>query len=327
MEDHERDEAFDLKVFIDSRDKSATDLRDKVYVVRGLANTAIAEGIIVDYSNSVERVYTDLAKHLLKIQPGLRVLSAVVLQHRKHSTLHLPPWVPDWSQRQWGGGILQKYYRFLPSKLFKAGGISKCRVVEVEDSKTICLEGIRLDAEKSIIPIKSILMNKENNFFVITEVKLREMATETTSQVIYPFNGELSWKAFFHTLTADRSALSIRIREDYRAKFFSTFRDWNPSHSHLERMDDLPATAWIEISKTLGAIIEDKVMFVTEKGYLGLGQDGSQVGDIVCILFGGETPFMFRQSSPPQEGRFQFISECYIHGVMDGEIMNNQDSN
>jgi hypothetical protein len=51
----------------------------------------------------------------------------------------------------------------------------------VEDSETICLEGIRLDTVKSVIPIRSILMDKENKAFVITEAKLREMATEATS--------------------------------------------------------------------------------------------------------------------------------------------------
>jgi hypothetical protein len=315
---YNREEVFDLKVFIDSRDKSATDLRDKVYALRGLLNSIIAEGIIVDYNNSVERVYTDLARHLLTAQPGLRVLSAVVLQHRKFSALNLPSWVPDWSQRQWGGGILQKYYRFAPTKLFKAGGTGKCcRIIELEDSETICLEGHRLDTVKRVISVK-----EQRN---ITESKIREMAKETTLQETYPFTGESLWKVFFHTLTADRSALSSRVSEDYRSKYFSAFRNWNPDLPPNERLENLPTAAWAEISRTLGAIIEDKAMLVTERGYLGLGQEGSQVGDVICILAGGETPFMLRQS-PAHEGLFQFLGECYVHGVMDGEAMNNEGS-
>ncbi len=316
LDGHDREEAFDLKVFIDSRDKSASNLRDKVYALRGLLNSNIKKGIIVDYNNSVERVYTDLAKHLLTAQPGLRVLSAVVLQHRKSSTLDLPSWVPDWSQRQWGGGILQKYYRFAPSKLFKAGGTSKCcRVTELEDSETICLQGHRLDTVKRVVSVK-----ETRN---ITELTVREMAKETTLQKTYPFTGESLWKAFFHTLTADRSALSSRVSEDYRSKYFSAFRNWNPNLPPNERLENLPTAAWAEISRTLGAIVEDKVMLVTERGYLGLGQEGSRAGDVICILAGGETPFMLRQS-PADGGRSQFLSECYVHGVMDGEVLNNQ---
>jgi len=318
LDGYSREEAFDLKVLIDSRDKNATNLRDKVYALRGLLSSTIAKGIIVDYNNSVERVYTGIAKHLLTAQPGLRVLSAVVLQHRKSSALNLPSWTPDWSQRQWGGGILQKYYRFAPSKIFKAGGTGKCcRVTELEDSETICLEGHRLDTVKIVVSVK-----EQHN---ITESRVREMAKETTLQETYPFTGESLWKVFFHTLAADRSALSSRVSEDYQSKYFSAFQNWNPNLPPNERLENLPTAAWAEISRTLGAIIEDKAMVVTERGYLGLGQEGSQAGDVICILAGGETPFVLRQS-PAHEGRFQFLAECYVHGVMDGEAMNNQAS-
>ena len=141
----------------------------------------------------------------------------------------------------------------------------------------------------------------------------------------YPFTGEPLWEAFFHTLTADRSALSSRVSEDYRSKYFSAFRNWNPDLPPNERLENLPTAAWAEISRTLGAIIEDKAMLVTERGYLGLGQEGSQAGDVICILAGGETPFMLRQS-PAHEGLFQFLGECCVHGVMDGEAMNNEGS-
>lgn len=66
-----------------------------MYALRGLLNTTVSKGIVVDYNHSVERVYTDLAMYLLTVQPGRRVLLAVVLQHRKTSALHLPSWVPD----------------------------------------------------------------------------------------------------------------------------------------------------------------------------------------------------------------------------------------
>jgi len=151
------------------------------------------------------------------------------------------------------------------------------------------------------------------------------LAKEITLQETYPFTGESLWKAFFHTLTADRSALSPRVSEDYRSKYFSAFRNWNPNLPPNERLENLPITVWAEISGTLGAIIEDKVMLITERGYLGFGQEGSQAGDVICILAGGETPFMLRQS-PAHEGRLQFLSECYVHGVMDGEVLNNQGS-
>jgi len=62
-------------------------------------------------------------------------------------------------------------------------------------------------------------------------------------------------------------------------------------------------------------------MFLSTQGYLGLSQEGFQVGDVVCIFLGGEVPFLLRESMSPNSGKFQFLSECYVHGVMDGEAL------
>jgi len=35
-------------------------------------------------------------------------------------------------------------------------------------------------------------------------------------------------------------------------------------------------------------------MFVTGEGYLGLGQEVSEVGDVACVFYRGETPFVLR---------------------------------
>jgi hypothetical protein len=85
---------------------------------------------------------------------------------------------------------------------------------------------------------------------------------------------------------------------------------------------DLPASAWELVSKDIGTIIEDTNMFLTTHGYLGLGHEGLDAGDIVCILSGGEVPFILRETAKREDrGVFQFLSECYVHGVMDGEAV------
>jgi len=63
-------------------------------------------------------------------------------------------------------------------------------------------------------------------------------------------------------------------------------------------------------------------MCVTSEGYLGRVPRGSEIGDTICILFGGCVPFVLRDTG---DGYFKFIGECYIHGIMDGEAMDSQD--
>ena len=108
----ERDEQLDLQVLLISpRNKECRDLRDKVYALRGIAGKAFAgkafaEGIVANYSQSVERVYIDCARHWLRTRSDLRGLTAVKLCYRLRSSIQLPLWVPDWSQPSCHGGIM-----------------------------------------------------------------------------------------------------------------------------------------------------------------------------------------------------------------------------
>ena len=88
----------------------------------------------------------------------------------------------------------------------------------------------------------------------------------------------------------------------------------------------LPAEAWTEVSKAIATIIEDKDMLLTERGYLGLSHEGFHIGDVVCVFTGGEVPFLLREGGASGNGMFQLLGECYIHGVMDGEVMQSPES-
>jgi hypothetical protein len=68
-------------------------------------------------------------------------------------------------------------------------------------------------------------------------------------------------------------------------------------------------------------------MFLTARRYLGLGHGGFRIGNVVCIFTGGEVPFLLRQAMAPRDWMFHLFSECYVHGVMDGEAMKNPEGN
>lgn len=58
--------------------------------------------------------------------------------------------------------------------------------------------------------------------------------------------------------------------------------------------------------------------FVTHMGYIGIGPADTKAGDTVCILNGGQTPYVVRGVDG---ARWNFIGECYVHGIMDGEVL------
>ncbi|KAF4956020.1 hypothetical protein FGADI_4193 [Fusarium gaditjirri] len=65
----------------------------------------------------------------------------------------------------------------------------------------------------------------------------------------------------------------------------------------------------------------DKALFVTEKGYLGLGPARTEVGDVVSLIAGAHVPLVLRKGG---QG-WILIGETYVHGVMYGEAVNNGD--
>ena len=53
----------------------------------------------------------------------------------------------------------------------------------------------------------------------------------------------------------------------------------------------------------------------TEKGYLGIEPSGARKGDVLCVLKGGDVPFVLRGK---ENGYWELVGEAYVHGIMDG---------
>ena len=63
-------------------------------------------------------------------------------------------------------------------------------------------------------------------------------------------------------------------------------------------------------------VIAWRRLMVTEKGYLGLTVAATEPNDRICILAGCKTPLILRSRGD----YFHLIGECYVHGIMRGEI-------
>ncbi len=63
-----------------------------------------------------------------------------------------------------------------------------------------------------------------------------------------------------------------------------------------------------------------RVLFVTGKGYMGLGSWNAKVHDRVCVLKGADTPFLLR-AHPTEGSRHTLVGESYVVGIMEGEAM------
>jgi Heterokaryon incompatibility protein (HET) len=59
-------------------------------------------------------------------------------------------------------------------------------------------------------------------------------------------------------------------------------------------------------------------IFVTSQGYLGLGPQHLQTGDVVALFEGADLPYVLRTRN---NGGFELVGESYVHGIMNGEFI------
>ncbi|KAK8052969.1 heterokaryon incompatibility protein [Apiospora saccharicola] len=70
---------------------------------------------------------------------------------------------------------------------------------------------------------------------------------------------------------------------------------------------------------------------ITKRGYLGLAPMGCRMSDVVCILTGGDVPFVLRPDKASSRGdsegegdiggstQYEWVGESYVHDIMRGE--------
>lgn len=69
--------------------------------------------------------------------------------------------------------------------------------------------------------------------------------------------------------------------------------------------------------------VYSRSFFVTTGGFMGIGPIRTMTGDIICILLGCKCPFVIRPTET--EGRYHFVGECYVYGLMCGEAIDGLD--
>ena len=73
---------------------------------------------------------------------------------------------------------------------------------------------------------------------------------------------------------------------------------------------------WKEENDRNTRFILSRAFIITSKGYMGLAPAGTQPGDIVCVLRGGDVTYILR----PINEYHRLVGECYVEGIMNGSF-------
>ncbi|KAJ8112001.1 hypothetical protein OPT61_g5537 [Boeremia exigua] len=95
-------------------------------------------------------------------------------------------------------------------------------------------------------------------------------------------------------------------------------RDW-----HQTRPDH---GVFTDLYESLIGMMENQSFFITKSGYIGIGPSRTTAGDQIWVFSGGNVPFVMRGMDEDKQEcpQLALIGDAYVHGVMDGEIMDNK---
>jgi hypothetical protein len=127
---------------------------------------------------------------------------------------------------------------------------------------------------------------------------------------------EVQWRTLICNVTPDME----KAPKEYE-KIYEAWRRCN----RVERSTDLTADFLQQRPFTIifSSCNNDKIFGVTGNSYLGMFPKSAVAGDEIWVLFGGDFPFVLRKM---QRARYyQLVGQCYIHGIMEGQLGLKQD--
>jgi Heterokaryon incompatibility protein (HET) len=322
-----------LSLVSEFRTSKATDSRDKIYSLLGLASDG--KSMILDYSISTVQLYVRFAIQdledcfTLARYQGLRRRTLRILNYCLPSPQlrGLPSWVPDWTvsipfssvgeelggeafgvssnaggeNDQWQGFIQSTYEPYTLNvwglEIDKVSKIGNIITLSADFLRPLFLAWVYLNAP----PVHGGISNRH-----ITENQLRWL-TERLSELSITFK-----------TAADSENTNERLFFFLNRLFYvdaCQIGGQTVEHEvHNDAIDDMNIRLLLE---HLRQAKSSKRFFTTDRGRFGLARIDIQEGDRVCVFFGGADPYILRKEG----GHYIFVGNCFCEGLMLGEGM------
>ncbi|KAF7676362.1 hypothetical protein GT037_005867 [Alternaria burnsii] len=314
-----------------SRNLQATDPRDHVYAFLGCPVAKDGKGrtlVDADYTSSIHVLYIRLAHALMKSPTeGPFALSAVY--HRSRESLlnsGCPSWVPAWHVRVDHGVRIMD-----PKYWYRANGSTKFfTTISPNEEGFLTVGGFIFD--KVVWSSNTIQVDRTGLSYTHpnpTACESDELPIDTLLNHVYQRTTGLGFAVrredIVRTLKlgypAERSNESISD-ERQKGKLEAYKKKTCVARSSGVETVELTAREKrraLHFEHSLRGLDGSK-LFLTENGRLGMIPHGGlvEVGDVCCIIFGAIVPFLL---TPAKEGRHKLVSDCYIHGAMDGAVV------
>jgi hypothetical protein len=312
------------------RKADATDKKDKVYGILGLLDPTISEDIIPDYSLSERQVYTNFMISIISKSRRLEQMMFGGISTEKG----WPSWVPDW-RLPFG----RHHIRYLRSRQASGNSLAKIRFLKKgRNGDLLACSGFQVDIVDGVAAQPSLGYRSIQPRHVSNRYSSRmPEALQRTLLVDHPgANGELlldvPWISGRDTRTSPSDSHSAsEWHKLYQSSYFRKFHEFRKHNQNFciggqsfRNFFPQSGREIVDIGITLRCMrlallsLDQRALITTRTGYLGLAPKAVRQGDVVAILLGCRCLIVLR---PYSNNLFHVIGECYVHGLMDGEIL------
>jgi len=310
-----------------SRSLKASDPRDHVYAFLGCPAAIDSNGrtfVEADYTSSTDDLNLRLAYALMKnAEEGPFVPSAVCHNSRDRllDGMH-PSWLPVWH-------VAWKFRVRVadPDYWFQAGGTRELFTATQYGENglsigactfdTVIWRSSRIRMDRAELTPTYVSTSGLHGGFIDT---LWDDVMRSSSRlgIAVRYVDFLRSLAIGYPGSSSFSAISDETQQDLIDAYKKSIRVARPGDQEaVMKVHERRDAIW---AQRVFYDLRNASVFLTRDGRIGLAPLGDlvEVGDVCCVIFGATVPFLL---TPAREGRYKLISECYIHGVMNGEIM------
>ena len=288
----------------------ATDPRDKVFALLGLAHESDRLAILPDYSKTAKEVFAELAVYLISKNINMIYFNTDSPDH------DLPSWVPDWSwwTRRWP---------LWSPGLYRAAG-ETVQAGRFSSDLACTLPALlidRISVTDEFVPRgPDVIFYNESHLSVVVdkiEALIRKAIEEQPSNSNIAALDPEKFDALWRTLVID--ILGTRpspVPESY-GEIFQVFRGrsevpaaFRPDLSPEQRTKEFVKPFELNMQSTMS----DQRFFITHGGRIGIGPRHLMQEDPIVVFWGADMPCVLREMG----GKSRLLGAAYVHGVMQG---------
>ena len=294
-----------------------SDPRDRIFAILGLVDKKEADiHIEPDYTQSVGKVYKDVAVEYIQKRRNLEILSYCGMRDKKSGLTcwipkwavptelqdrQMPSWVPDWSLPRVGDDIPNVH----------ATGTAFAEI-NYDGSEILEVIGVALGTVSTLEQIFSAEATHTHEGMLEIMEKLAPTYLEDHG---YVAGGSLA-DGFLRTVCCN-------VFDDIYLPPYSALPNFQHAKvaffAHIACQESSLSTSPAlknYLDYVHGHVLGKSLLWMRE-GYIGLAPEETQVGDQVYLILGCGAPIILR---PKPNDEWQVVGGCYVHGVEKGRV-------